>query len=181
MTLTELVSQLLQVPNTLTVVGIVIAVLSGVAAWWFYHAPRRIQIVAHAASPIMWLDPEKLPFVVKVTNTNTRQVKIRKVGFEVVGKKVAGKKSHLYELALDSDMLKTQQLLIAEADETEVQFDGYKIADDIRRGLQGFNLPLEVTAFRIWLYITHGRRVAVAVAPNLAATVIARIPVRDRS
>jgi hypothetical protein len=180
MTLTELVSQLLQVPNTLTVLGIAVAVLTAVAAWWFYHAPRRIQIVAQASSPILWLDPGKLPFVVKVTNTNTRQVKIRKVGFEVVGKKVAGKKSHLYELTLDSNMLKTEQLLIPEADETEVQFDGYKIADDIRTGLQGFNLPVDVTAFRVWLYITHGRRVAVAVAPNLAATVIARIHVGDR-
>jgi hypothetical protein len=181
MTFTELVSQLLQVPNTLTVVGLGITVLTGVAAWWFYHAPRRIQIVAEAASPIVWLDPEKLPFAVKVTNTNTRQVKIRKIGFEVVGKKMAGKKSHLYELTLDSNMLKTQRLLIAEADETEVQFDGYKIADDIRRGLQSFNLPSEVTAFRIWLYITHGRKVPVAIAPNLAATVIARINAGDRA
>lgn len=181
MTLTELGTQLLQVPNTLTVVGIGIAVLTGVAAWWFYHAPRRIQIIAEVASPIVWSVPEKLPFVVKVTNTNTRQVKIRKVGFEVVGKKIAGKKSYLYELTLDSNMLKTQQLLIAEADETEVQFDGYKIADDIRRGLQGFNLPLEVTAFRVWLYITHGRRVAVVIAPDLAAKVIARINVRERA
>lgn len=170
MTFAELVSELSQVSNGLTLIGVVVAVGTAGLAWLFFHVPRRIQVIAQASMPILWLDPKKLPFAVKVTNTNTRPVKIRKIGFET-----KGKRSGSYELTLDANLLKTQQLLVAEADETEVTFDGFSIAEGIARGLQGFNLPLDVKTLSIWLYITHGRRIEVAVAPNLALRIIERV------
>lgn len=170
MDVADLIKELSQVSNALALLGLVMAGLGLLAAWWFFYAPRKIQVQAKASLPFIWLDPAKLPFTVHVTNINTRQVKIHKIGFQTIGRK-----SSSFELTLDAGLLNTDKLLITEGDATEVSFDGYKIAYDIARSLQGFNLPLDPTELKIWLYITHGRKIFVEVEPKLSSKIIASI------
>jgi hypothetical protein len=147
--------------------GVALAVLSLVAAWWFFYVPRRIQLAATARLQMFWMDSAKLPFNINATNINTRQVKIKKIGFETVGRK-----SGSYELTIDSSLFKNDKLLIAEGDNTDLPFDGFVIARDMADGLNRFNLPLDPTVFKIWLYITHGRKIPVEVDASLASRIL---------
>ena len=105
--MSDLIKELSEVSNALALLGLIVTALGLLAAWWFFYVPRKIQIEAKASLPIIWLDPAKLPFTVHVTNKNTRQVKIHKVGFETIGRK-----SGSYELTLAAGLLKTDKLLI---------------------------------------------------------------------
>lgn len=162
--------ELAQLGNSLSLAGVVLTTIGLVAAWWFFYAPRRIKLSASASMPIFWMDTTKLPFTINATNINSRQVKIKRVGFETVGRK-----SGSYELTIDLSKSKNEKLLIAEGDNAELPFDGYVIARDLARGLDGLKLPRDPTAFKIWLYITHGRRIPVVVDENLTKTILIAI------
>lgn len=166
----DLIKDVSQFSNVLALLGLIMTGLGLLAAWWFFYVPRKIQVKAKASLPIIWLDPTKLQFIIHVTNINTRQVKIHKIGFEIIGRK-----SKSYELTLAAGLLSTDKLLIVEGDGAEVSFDGYKIAHDIARGLQEVNLLLDSAELKIWLYITHSRKIFVEVEPNLSRKIIARI------
>jgi hypothetical protein len=164
------IAELKQLGNTLSLAGVALTTLGLVAAWWFFYVPRRIQIAATASLPMFWMDPAKLPFTINAININTRQVKIKKIGFETVGRK-----SSPFELTIDASLFRTDKLLIAEGDNSELPFDGYDIASQIARSLRDLKLPLDPTVLRIWLYITHGRKIPVEVEANLAVRILDRI------
>lgn len=163
-------SELEQLGNSLSLAGVVLTAFSLAAAWWFFYAPRQIKISATATAPIFWMDASKLPFTITVTNKNSRQVKVKKVGFETVGRKSAS-----YELTIDSSLFQNAKLLIAEGDTAELPFDGHVIANKLAQGLDSFKLPRDPTILKIWVYITHGRKIQVAVDPNLLERILRKI------
>lgn len=170
----NLIKELSQVPNALTLIGLALAALALMAGWWFFYVPRKIGVKAKALLPLWGLDSTRLPFVVHVTNINTRQFKINNVGFETFGRYTNGTKSCSYELIVDISNL-SDKLLIMEAESTQLSFDGYKIANDIANGLRDANLRLTSPKLKIWLYLTHGIKVLVKHETNLSSRVITRI------
>lgn len=172
MNVTTLIGEFSQVSNALTLLGTVVGVVAG---WWFFYVPRKIGAMATASLPLFWLDSTKLPFVVHVTNTNTRQFKINKIGFEAFGRYTNRRKSCSYELTITAGLLKTDKLLITESDITEILFDGYDIASQLAHGIHSANIRLTSPELKIWLYLTHGIRVAVNPDPQLSAKIITRI------
>jgi len=172
---TTLIEELLEVPNALALLGIAVALVTFVAGWWFFYVPRKIGAKATASLPLLWSVSTELPFVVHVTNVNTRQFKINKIGFETFGRYTNQRKSCSYELTLHSSLLNTDKLLITEGDSTEIRFDGHVIANQLARGIQDANLRLTSPELKIWLYLTHGIRVAVEPDPRLCAKIINQI------
>jgi hypothetical protein len=180
---TTLIGELLEVPNALALLGVAVALVTLVAGWWFFYVPRKIGARATASLPLFWSVNARLPFVVHVTNTNTRQFKINAIGFQTFGRYTNRRKSSSYELTLSGGLLKTDKLLITEGDSTEMPFDGYEIADQLARGMHDANIRLTSPELKIWLYLTHGIKVAVEPDPRLSAEVITRIndaPARAR-
>jgi hypothetical protein len=175
MKIEDLVTPLSEVPNALALFSLIAAVLAIGASWWFFYVPRKIGVESNATLPIFWLDHATLPFAVHVTNTNTRQFKINKVGFQTFGRYTHGRKSCSYELTLDASLVKTDKLLLTEGDSTQLSFDGYKLANDIAHGLHRSNLRLVSPELKVWLYLTHGMRVLVETEPDLSSKIIARI------
>jgi hypothetical protein len=171
----DLLTKLSEVSNALTLLSLIAAILAIGASWWFFYVPRKIGVKACATLPFFWLDHATLPFTVHVTNINTRQFKINKVGFQTFGRYTHRRKSCSYELTLDASLLNTDKLLLTEGDSTKVSFDGYKIANDIARNLHGSNLRLISPELKIWLYLTHGIRVPVEADPQLSSKIIACI------
>lgn len=167
-----LIGELLQVSNTLTLLSIVVSVVAG---WWFFYLLRKIGAKATASLPLFWFDSTKVPFVVHVINTNTRQFKINAIGFQTFGRYTNRRKSCSYELSLDARLLKTDKLLITEGDSTEISFDGYEIANGLARGICGANIRLSSPELKIWLYLTHGIKIAVEPDLKLSAKIIACI------
>jgi hypothetical protein len=172
MNVTALIGELLQVPNALTLFATVVGVVAG---WWFFYVPRKIGAKATASLPLFWCGGTELPFVVQVTNINTRQFKINKIGFETFGRYINRRKSCTYELTLHASLLNTEKLLITEGDSTEMRFDGYVIASQLARGIHDANLLLTSSELKIWLYLTHGIKVAVEPNPELSNKIITRI------
>ena len=157
----ELIAKLLQ-PEI--VVGIISALLTSVGLplmLVFYILPRRLRITAVARPPSFYID-SKRPFTVSVTNKNTRQVKIEKVGFETFIRQLG-----YFEYSYSADILKTDKLLVAEAEHTEIAFDVHKVADDMGRSLAAQTNTYKPRMLKVWLYLTHGSRVAVEVDPKL--------------
>jgi len=169
MSATTLIAELSQVPNALALFSIVGSIGAG---WWFFYVPRKIGAKATASLPLFWFDSTKLPFVVHVTNTNTRQFKIKEVHFQTFGRYTNRRKSCSYGLHIDAGLLKTDKLLITESDSTEISFDGYAIANQLARGIHDANLRLTSPELKIWLYLTHGIKVAVELDPKLSAKII---------
>jgi hypothetical protein len=169
MSLIGLVKELSQVSNALALLGVIATVLVG---WWFYRLPRKIGVKASAALPLFWTDGNELPFVVYVTNINTRQFKINKIGFKTFGRYMNRRKSCTYQLTLSSGLLKTDKLLITEGDSTELRFDGFDIANQIAEGMHRVNMRLTSPELQIWLYLTHGIKAVVEPDPRLSAKVI---------
>lgn len=169
MEMTTLIGELSQVPNALMLLSIVVSVVAG---WWFVYVPRKIGAKGSALLPLFWLDSSKLPFVVHITNTNTRQFKINKIGFETFGRYTNRRKSCSYGLTLAAGLLKTDKLLITEGDSAEIPFDGYEIANQIARGIHGANIRLTSSELKIWLYLTHGMKVGIVPDPKLSAKII---------
>jgi hypothetical protein len=169
MNIATLIGELSQVSNALTLLSIVASVVAG---WWFFYAPRKIGAKATASLPLFWFDSTKLPFVVHVTNTNTRQFKIKEIRFQTFGRYTNRRKSCSYGLHLDAGLLKTDKLLITEGDSTEISFDGYEIANQLARGIHGANIRLTSPELKILLYLTHGIKVAVELDPKLSAKII---------
>lgn len=172
MNITSFIEELSQTSNALALLSIVASVVAG---WWFFYVPRRIGAKASASLPLFWFDNTRLPFVVHVTNTNTRQFKINKIGFEIFGRYINRRKSSSYELTLNAGLLKTEQLLITEGDSTEIAFDGYEIANQLSRGIHSANIRLTSSELKIWLYLTHGIKVAVEPDPKLTTKIITSI------
>jgi hypothetical protein len=175
MKIADLITAVSEVPNALALLSLIAAILAIGASWWFYYAPRKIGVKANAALPIFWLDHAILPFSVHVTNTNTRQFKINKVGFQTFARYTYRWKSCSFELTLDASFSNTDKLLLTEGDSTQVSFDGNKIANDIAHHLHRSNLRLVSSELKIWLYLTHGMRVLVETEPKLSSQIIARI------
>lgn len=172
MNIAMLIEELSQASNALALLGVVVSVAAG---WWFFYVPRKIGAKATASLPLFWFDSTKLPFVVHVINTNTRQFKINGIGFQTFGRYTNRRKSCSYELNLSAGLLKTDKLLITEGDSTEISFDGYEIADQLARGILGANIRLTSPELKIWLYLTHGIKIAVEPDPKLSAKVIAYV------
>lgn len=172
MNVAALIKELLQVPNALTLIGILVGVVAG---WWFLNVQRKIGAEATASLPLFRFDSNKLPFLVHVTNTNTRQFKINKIGFGTFGRYNNRRKSCSFELTLHAGLLKTDKLLIAEGDSTEIPFDGHEIANQLTREIQRLDMRLTSPELKIWLYLTHGIKVPVDVEPKLSAEIISRI------
>lgn len=175
MKITELINALSEVSNALALSSFIAALFAIGASWWFYYVPRKIGVRAYAALPTLWLDPNVLPFAIHVTNTNTRQFKINKVGFQTFGRYRHRRKSCSYELSLDASLLNTDKVLLTESDSTKVPFDGYKIADDIARSLHHLNIRLVSPELKMWIYLTHGMKVLVETDPNLSGKIIDHI------
>lgn len=169
MDMTDLIRQLLQVPNALTLFGIVVTVVLG---WWFFYLPRKIGAKATTLLPLFAGGGADFPFVVHVTNTNTRQFKINNIGFETFGRYTDRRKSCSYELTLHASLLNTDKLLIAEGDSTEIRFNGRAIASQLAQGIRDANLRLTSPELKIWLYLTHGIKVAVETDSRLSAKII---------
>jgi hypothetical protein len=167
-----LIADLLEVSNALTLLSIVAGVAAG---WWFFYVPRKIGAKAMASLAQFWFDNTKLPFVVHVTNTNTRQFKIKEIHFQTFGRYTNRRKSCSQGLHIDASLLKTDKFLITEGDSTEISFDGYEIANELARGIHGANIRLTSPELKIWLYLTHGIKVAVEVDPKLSAKIITHI------
>ena len=172
MDITAITQELSQIPNALAVLSIVVTIVAG---WWFFYVPRKIGVKATASLPLFRFDTTKFPFVVHITNTNTRQFKINKIGFETFGRYTDRRKSCSYELTLAAGLLKTDKLLITEGDSTETPFDGYEIASQLTHGLNRANIRLTSPELKIWLYLTHGIKVPVEANPNLSDIIIGRI------
>jgi hypothetical protein len=172
---TTLIGEFLEVPNALALLGIAVALVTFVAGWWFFYSPRKIGAKATASLPLFWSDGNDLPFVVYVTNINTRQFKINAVGFKTFGRYTNRRKSCTYQLTLGSGLLRTDKLLITEGDSTEMRFDGIAIADQLTHGVRGANMRLTSPELEIWLYLTHGIKVPVESDPRLCAKIIAYI------
>lgn len=172
MNVTTLIGELSQVSNALTLLGTFVGVVAG---WWFFYMPRKIGANATASLPLFWSRGTELPFVVHVTNVNTRQFKINKIGFETFGRYKNRRKSCSYELSLHASLLNTDKLLITEGDSTEMRFEGYVIANQLARGIRDANLRLTSPDLKIWLYLTHGIKVAVVPDPRLPAEIIRHI------
>lgn len=171
----NLLNQFLEVPNAIAIVSIFIGVVGVFATWIFYRIPRKIGIIAKVCVPYFWVGREKLPFTVEVTNTNSRQFKIKSIGFEVFGSYGGRAKTSWYELTIDGSLLETELFLIAEGDSTKISFDGYKIANDIADGLRRANLRLISPDLKTWIYITHGKKVIADPVPVLTEKIIKRI------
>jgi hypothetical protein len=172
MKLNELIFELLQVSNGLTLVGIAISVLALVLAGWVFYVPRKLDVAAAAKPPFLNLDPSKRPFTVSILNKNTRQVKVEKIGFETFMRPMG-----YFEYTYGSGLLKTEKLMVTEADHTEITFDANAVVRDIARSLADHTSSYQTTMFKAWLYLTHGSRIAVEVEPLLEAEIRAAISV----
>lgn len=167
-----LLDAILEVPNAIAVVSCVGGILAG---WAYMQIPRRIGINATAPYPFFRIDPNKLPFIVKITNTNTRQFKISNIGFEVFGRYEGGGKACSYEVTLSASLLQTDKLLITEGDTADISFDGYVIARQLADGIRNAGILLTSTELKVWLYLTHGRKVLVELDRKLSDEIVARI------
>lgn len=143
----------------LTAVGIPLVVV-------LYIIPRRLKIRAFATFSLFSLDPSKQPFAVNVVNRNTRQVSIEKIGFETFMRPFG-----FYELiycAGPTGLLGTEKLLVTESDNTKIVFDGKEIVRAIAQGISPHRSSFKPKTFKIWVYLTHGSRVEVAMESGAA-------------
>lgn len=161
--------------NALTIIGLVIAAVTLFAGWWFFYSPRKIRLIAKASFPFMRTNPAIRPFDLFVTNTNTRQVSIDKVGFETIGRKERGRKTFTHELTMSTSLFPTDKLLITESENAKMSFDVDDIIHQLTSGLKGFGLPLNPVQLKIWLYITHGKKFPVEVDENLSSHILVGI------
>lgn len=164
-------SQLAEVPNAL---AIFLFVVGGVITWWYFYVQRKIGARAEAVLPI-GIDPTKSPFIIRVTNTNTRTFKINSIGFEVAGQYTNRRKGCSFELTTSAGLLKTDKLLITEGDSTDIRFDAYELADSLAGHVRTANIRLTSPDVKIWLYLTHGSKVQVEPQTDLSHKIIGRI------
>lgn len=165
------ISQLAEVPNALT---ISVFLVGGIITWLYFHVQRKIGARAEAVLSLGF-DPTRSPFIVCVTNTNTRTFKINNIGFEVDGRYTNRLKGCSYELTISAGLLKTEKLLITEGDSTDVRFDAYELANDLASGIQAADIQLTSPDVKIWLYLTHGIKVQVEPHADLSRKIIGRI------
>lgn len=164
-------SQLAEVPNALT---ISLFVVGAIITWWYFYVQRKIGARAEAIVPF-GIDPTKSPFIVRVTNTNTRTFGINKIGFELAGRYTNRRKACSYELTIGTGLLKTDKLLIVEGDSTDVRFDAYELADNVASHVNTANIRITSPEVKIWLYLTHGIKVQVEPQPDVSCKIIGRI------
>lgn len=172
MNLNTLIEEFSQVSNALAVLSIAVTV---VASWWLFYIQRKIGATATASLPLFWLDSSKLPFFIHVTNTNSRQFKIDKIGFQIFGRYTNRTKSCSNELILDVELLGKDKFLITEGDSIDLPFDGYEIGNQLAASNFRAGIQLTSPELKIWLYLTHGSRVAVEPDPKLVAKIISFI------
>lgn len=165
------ISQLAEVPNVLTISAFVVG---GIITWLYFHIQRKIGARAEAVVPL-GIDPTKSPFIVRITNTNTRTFGINKIGFEVAGRYTNRRKACSFELTISAGLLKTDKILITEGDSTDVRFDAYELANDLARGVQAADIQLTSPDVKIWLYLTHRIKVEVEPQTDLSRKIIGRI------
>jgi hypothetical protein len=170
MTVAEFMNELAQVPNALAFGGIVVGLLALALAGWVYYVPRKIDVAATAKLPFLNLDPSKRPFTLSILNKNTRQVKVEKIGFETFMRPMG-----YFEYTYGAGLLKTEKLMVTEADHTEIAFDANVVVRDIARSLAEHTSSYQTTMLKVWLYLTHGSRIAVEVEPRLEAEIRAAI------
>lgn len=175
----SLIHEFAQVPNAVALAGVLFGAAALLTGIWFFHAQRKIGAKAVVVLPLFGLDNNQSPFVVRITNTNTRAFKINSIGFEVFGRYVNRRKSCDYELTLGSGLLKTEKLLITEGDSTDVRFIRQDIAIQLANGIRDANIHLVSPDVKIWLYLTHGIKVLVEPHPELSQRLIAHISTKS--
>lgn len=156
--------------SSLNATDILIGVASIFLAWLAIHLSRKIRVKASAQLPVIPLDSVNVPFNIKVTNTNSRSIKIDKIGFEILNRKFGS-----FELTYDSGLLRAEKLHITEGDNTVVDFKGNEIARQLSDGIRN-SFPLaDPVVLKMWLYITHGKAVEIEVEALLSEKILTRI------
>ncbi|XLZ68576.1 hypothetical protein ABT364_18775 [Massilia sp. SR12] len=157
----ELITKLSQPEILVGIVSALLTLLGLPLMFVFYILPRRLRITAVARPPWCYIDSRR-PFTLTVTNKNTRQVKIEKIGFETFMRPLG-----YFEYSYSANLLKTDKLLVSEGDLTEVAFDVHKLADDMGRSLAAQTSTYQPRELKVWLYLTHGSRITVDVDSKL--------------
>lgn len=162
MNIPKLIEQFLEVPNALALGSFAVAVLALLFSIWIFYIPRKINVTATAELPIIWFEPSKRPFTITITNKNTRQVKIDKIGFETFMRPFG-----YFESTYSAGLLKTEKLLVTEADRTDITFDLNKITRDMGSSLSAQTNTYRPKMLKIWIYLTHGSRISAKIDAKL--------------